>query len=331
MFKKINSFYVFIAIFFIGLLTVNTHYFKGSNSFLGVTYSKEYKINIEKPAIVRATHIVPGETVQPGDLLVELDSPELSLEIEKLKKEIELYQSQKAEREKLVESELNLLLSEKKIIQSEINNEIRIIEKQIVLNRSLTDSILKRRNKIFVEDSLSSLKLEINSIREKGALELNAVDIKITDLKQDHNFDQSQIQAKIELTQQELEWKLKEQENLNKYATFPGVIENVYVKPNEQVEEFTSLVSINPIHPTSVVGYLVGTKERDKRLGEKVIVRSLEHPKFETTGSIIGFGSVVKLPNILQKSTTIQTFGLEVFIQIPEDNGLPVGEKIIVK
>ena len=103
------------------------------------------------------------------------------------------------------------------------------------------------------------------------------------------------------------------------------------MKPNEQVQEFTSLISINPVHPSSVVGYLVGKKERDKRLGQRVVVRSLEHAEIETTGSIIGFGSVVLLPNILQGSTTIQTFGLEVFIEIPEDNELPVGEKIIVK
>ena len=103
------------------------------------------------------------------------------------------------------------------------------------------------------------------------------------------------------------------------------------MKPNEQVQEFTSLISINPVHPSSVVGYLVGKKERDKRLGQRVIVRSLEHSEIETTGSIIGFGSVVLLPNVLQQSTTIQTFGLEVFIEIPEENELPVGEKIIVK
>jgi HlyD family secretion protein len=331
MLKKINSFYVFIAVLFVGLLAINNRYFKGSSSFLGVTYSKVYNINIEKPAVVKATYVVPGQTVEPGELLVELESPQLNLEIQRLKQEIKIYKSQKQEQQKLLESELELLNSQKRIIRNEIKNEVLLIERRIQLNRSLTDSILQNKNSIFEEDTLSTLKLQINSIRQKGELELEAVNIQITDINQDHSFDQSQLQAQIDLAQQELDWKLQEDRKLNKYATFSGVIENVYVKPNEQVQEFTSLISINPVHPTSVVGYLVGKKDRDKKLGENVIVRSLEHPDVEIRGSIIGFGSVVLLPNVLQQSTTIQTFGLEVFIEIPEDNELPVGEKIIVK
>jgi HlyD family secretion protein len=331
MFKKINSFYVFTAVLFVGLLAINNEYFKGSSSFLGVTYSKVYNINIEKPAVVQNTYVVPGQTVEPGDLLVELESPTLNLQIQRLKQQIAIYKSQKQEQQKLLESELQLLESKNRIIQSEIDNEVKIIERRISLNRALTDSIIQNRNRALQQDSLSTLQLEINSIRQKGMLELEAVDIQITDINQDHSFDQSQLQAQIDLAQQELDWKIEEDKQLNKYATFRGVIENVYVKPNEQVQEFTSLISINPVHPSSVVGYLVGKKERDKRLGQRVVVRSLEHAEIETTGSIIGFGSVVLLPNILQGSTTIQTFGLEVFIEIPEDNELPVGEKIIVK
>lgn len=330
MFKKINSFYVFIGILFVGLLLVNTRYFKGSKSFLGVTYAKVYNITIEKPSIVQDIHVVPGQTVQAGDLIAEMESPALNLEIQTLRKEVELLESQKKERQKLMESELELLNSQKRIIRSDIENEVKMIEKRIQLNRALTDSILQDRN-TGITDTLSALQLEINSIRQKGELELEAVNIKINDLKQDHSFDQSQLQSRIELARQELEWKIREDRNLNKYASSSGVIENVYVKANEQVPEFTSLVSVNPEHPTSVVGYLVGKKNRDKQLGETVSVISMDHSDLSTTGRIIGFGSVVPLPEVLQQSTTIQIFGLEVFIEIPENNGMPVGEKIIVK
>ncbi|HAW82281.1 MAG TPA: hypothetical protein DCX27_22810 [Balneola sp.] len=118
---------------------------------------------------------------------------------------------------------------------------------------------------------------------------------------------------------------------MNKFATFSGVIENVYVKEGEEVEAFTSLVSINPKHPTSVVGYLVGKKERDRELGEIVTVKSLEQPNLQIQGKIIGFGAVVKLPQIMEKDNSLTTFGLEIFIEIPEENPLVVGEQIIVK
>ena len=325
--SKVNSFYVFIFLMFATLMTVNSFYFKGSSSFLGVTYSKSYKINAEKSGIIEGLYVVPGQEVQKGDQLVEVESPQLNLDIQKLRKEIELFKSEKREKKALLDSKIKLLESEKSILNGEIENDIRLIQNEIDLNNKLTQTI----SKDIPTDSLTALKLQIKSIREKGNLELQGLDIRILDLKQEDEFDQSQIQSKIELANEELEWKLREERRLNKFATFSGVIENVYVKEGEEVEAFTSLVSINPKHPTSVVGYLVGKKERDRKLGETVTVKSLEQPNLEIQGKIIGFGAVVELPQIMEKDNSLTTFGLEIFIEIPEDNPLVVGEQIIVK
>jgi len=328
--KKINSFYVFIFLMFASLLTLNSFYFKGSSSFLGITYSRPYKINAEKSGIINKLLVVPGQEVEKGDKLIEVESPELNLDILKLRKEIQLFNSEKEEKRQLLNSKIKLLESEKAILKGEIENDINIIQNEIDLNKKLTDQIINNPQTV-PADSLTALKFEIKSIREKGNLELAAVDIKILDIKQENEFDQSQIQAKIELANEELEWKLREETRLNKFATFSGVIENVYVKEGEEVEAFTSLVSINPKHPTSVVGYLVGKKDRDKKLGQIVIVKSLEQPALQVQGKIIGFGAVVELPDILETDNSLTTFGLEIFIEIPEQNPLVVGEKIIVK
>ncbi|MEP0007139.1 MAG: biotin/lipoyl-binding protein [Balneola sp.] len=325
--SRVNSFYVFIFLAFVTLMTVNSFYFKGSSSFLGVTYAKAYKINAEKSGIINNLLVVPGQEVQKGDKLIEVESPQLNLDIQKLRKEIELFKSEKREKKALLDSKIKLLESEKSILKGEIENDIKLIQNEIDLNNKLTQTI----SKDIPTDSLTALKLQIKSIREKGNLELQGLDIRILDLKQEDEFDQSQIQSKIELANEELEWKLREERRLNKFATFSGVIENVYVKEGEEVEAFTSLVSINPKHPTSVVGYLVGKKERDRELGEIVTVKSLEQPQLEIQGKIIGFGAVVELPQIMEKDNSLTTFGLEIFIEIPEDNPLVVGEQIIVK
>jgi len=327
--SRFNSFYILIGILFITLLTVNTRYFKGSSAFLGVTYAKKYAVNTEKSATVINSYVVPGQTVSIGDLLVELESPELELDIKKLEKEIQNYESEKIEKQKLLESEVQLLESEKRIVQNEVENEVRQIDSKLALNRNLTNEFLKTETTL--TDSLSDLQLQKQSTLENGALQIESINIQITDIQQDHEFDQSQIQANIDLTQQELEWRLLEKEKLNKYALFDGVIENVNIKPGEQVEEYTSVLSINPLHPTTVVGYLVGSKDRNRALGDIVTVRSTEQSFIEVEGRIIGFGSVTELPEILQKSTAVKAFGLEIFIAIQEDNDLPVGEKVMIK
>ena len=307
---------------------MNNRYFKGSDAFLGVTYAKKYQINSEKSAVIINTYALPGQTVSFGDLLVELRSPELELEIIKLEKEIENLASEKNEKQKLIESKLQLLDSKKRIIKNEIDNDIDQIDLKIMRNRSLT--------KIFATietttDSLSDLNHQKKSIIDKGNLELEVIDIQITDSKQDHNFDQKQIQANIDLIKQELDWRLEERNKLNKYALFDGVVDNVTVKPGEQVDSFTSLLSINPTHSTTVVGFLVGNKDRNRALGDSVSIQSLEQSYIKTNGKIIGFGSITELPQILQKSTAVKAFGLEVFIEISEKNDFPIGEKVMIK
>lgn len=325
----INTFYVLIGLIFVTLLSVNTRYFKGSNAFLGITDTKKYQVNSEKPATVLNTYVVPGQTVDIGDLLVELKSPELELDIKKLEKEIQNLQSEKVEKQKLLESEIQLLDSEKRIIQSDMDNEVLQINSKIQVNQNLARSLNVETGT--TPDSLSDLQLQKQSVLQKGGLELEAIEIRKQDLLQDHQFDQSQIQASIDLAQQELEWRLEEQEKLNKYAIFDGVIDDVNVKPGEQVEAFTSLLSINPIQPRTVIGYLVGSKDRNRALGDLVTIQSIEQGFLRTQGRIIGFGSITELPLILQKSTAVTAFGLEVFIELEEDNKLPVGEKVMIK
>ncbi len=326
--SRINSFYIIVGVLFVTLLTVNTRYFKGSSAFLGVTYAKKYQINTEKSATVINSYVVPGQTVSTGDLLVELESPELELDIKKLEKEIQNLEIEKVEKQKLLESEVQLLESEKRIVQSDIDSEVQQIDSRITLNRALSEDLVNTNPR---SDSLSTLQLQRRSTLEKGALEIEAINIRIKDIQQDHQFDQSQIQATIELAKQELDWRILEKEKLNKYALFDGIIDNVNIKPGEQVDSYTSLLSINPIHPTTVVGYLVGSKDRNRELGDIVLIRSMEQGYIETEGKIIGFGSVTDLPVILQKSTAVQAFGLEVFIEISENHDLPVGEKVMIK
>ncbi len=328
MLSRLNSFYIIIGLLFVTLLTVNTRYFKGSNAFLGVTYAKKYQINSEKSATVINSYVVPGQTVSIGQLLVELESPELELEIRKLEKEIQHLETEIIEKQKLLESELQLLESEKRIVQNDVDSEVQQIESKITLNKTLSENLV---NVTTVPDSLSELQLQKQSILEKGALEIDAINIQINDIQQDHQFDQSQIKATIDITKQELEWRLLEQEKLNKYALFDGVIDNVNIKPGEQVEAYTALLSINPVHPTTIVGYLVGSKDRNRELGDIVTIRSTEQANIGTEGKIIGFGSITELPEILQKSTAVKAFGLEVFIEISENNDLPVGEKVMIK
>jgi HlyD family secretion protein len=158
-----------------------------------------------------------------------------------------------------------------------------------------------------------------------------ALKIKIADIQQENNTDQILLNNQIKLLEKELDVLLNEKKKLSKYATFNGVIESVYVKADEEVNAFTPLLSANPAHPTTVVGYFTGRKEREMSMGSPVTVMSYNHHSVTIQGKVIGFGSVVELPEILQKSTAVKAFGREVFIEITPDNEFATGEKVLIK
>ena len=321
------SFYWFAGILLISLLLVNTQFFKGNTSFLGVSYSDAYTINSDRAATIIKTYASPGKTVSAGDTLITLYSPALELDIEKLRKELILMESEIEEKNELLESELALFDSEKQQSTQSFSAEINQLTQRLALQKQLVGSESDASD----SNQNNELELQIESLKQQLSLELQAIDIRVNDVTQEHLFDVSQIRARQELARQELQWKERMVDNLTRVAQANGVVERVYVKPQEQVDSFTPLLSLNPRHPTSIVGYLVGQKDRNKQLGDTVLVRSSERSSLTSSGVITGFGSVVALPTILQNSSSITTFGLEIFIEIPEDNPLPVGEKVIIE
>ena len=321
------SFYWFAGILLISLLLINTQFFKGNTSFLGVSYSDAYTINSDRAATIIKTYVSPGKTVSAGDTLITLYSPALELDIEKLRKELILMESEIEEKNELLESELALFDSEKQQSMQSFSAEINQLTQRLALQKQLVGSESDASD----SNQNNELELQIESLKQQLSLELQAIDIRVNDVTQEHLFDVSQIRARQELARQELQWKERMVDNLTRVAQANGVVERVYVKPQEQVDSFTPLLSLNPRHPPSIVGYLVGQKDRNKQLGDTVLVRSSEQSSLTSSGVITGFGSVVALPTILQNSSSITTFGLEIFIEIPEDNPLPVGEKVIIE
>lgn len=122
-----------------------------------------------------------------------------------------------------------------------------------------------------------------------------------------------------------------EKSKLNKYASAAGVVKNVYVKAGEQVDAFTPLLEVNPKRPTTIIVYLVGKKSDLYPIGASVSVSSYDQRRNAVTGKVIGYGSVSELPEILQKSTATTAFGQEVFIEVPAENFLANGEKVLVR
>ena len=325
---RFNWFYLLIGVLFFSMLFISSRYFRGSgDAAIGLAQTKEYKINSEKSALVKTLPVVPGMQVKEGDVLVELTSQELEIEIAKLTNRIAILKSEQTEKAKLTEAAIAYIKAENSIILEELDAEILQTTSEVKLNETLTREFVSAEK----QTTESPLEIKINSLKQQKAKHLLAQEIKIQDIRQERATEQQLLKNQIALQESELELMENERSNLLKKASAPGVIKNVFVKAGEQVSAYTQLLEVNPLRPTTVVVYLIGKKADRFSVGATVTVSSYDQRRNGVTGKVIGYGSVIELPEILQKSTAVKAFGQEVFIEIQAENNLANGEKVLVR
>lgn len=326
--SSFNGFYLLVFVMLGVLLFVNVKYFHGSgSSSVGLTQGNEYKLNAERASLVRKIHVGPGQQIKTGDLLVDLSSSELDIEIGKLVNRIAVLRSEQIEKVKLSTSDIAFMRAEQQIEIEKINSELLEAEGELRLNQQLTRNFTTAKDSVNPDDPI---RVRINALRQQKKKFEEATDIKSSAIAQGDRTEQGLLANQIILLEKELDILRSEKQNLKKFASGDGVVGNVYVKAGEQIEAFTPLLSINPVHPISVTGYLVGNK-KELPVGAAVNVQSFEHKSNSVAGKVIGYGAVVVLPEILQKSTAVKAFGREVFIEIDQQNNLASGEKVLIR
>lgn len=323
-----NWFYMFIGLLLVTMLIISALFFKGSGeASIGIAETKEYKINSEKSALVKSIHVMPGRQVNEGDTLIELTSQAMEIDMAKLANRIVILKSERTEKGKLAAAEISFIKAQTSIRLEELDAEILQTTRELEMNETLTKDFVGSEK----SDRESPLTIKINSLKQQREKHLVAMEIKIKDVEQESHTEQQILENQIILLESEMSLLKHDKLQLIKYARSAGVVKNVYVKAGEQVEAFTNLLEVNPLHPTTIVVYLIGNRTKKYPIGSSVQVSAYDQQRNFVTGKVIGYGSVSELPEILQKSTAVKAFGQEVFIEVPVDNELANGEKVLVR
>lgn len=328
----INWFYMLVALVFAAMIWISLRYFRGSDySSIGITEVKEYRINSEKSALVKSVNVVPGQQVKAGDILIDLSSAELEMEIEKIANRIALSKVEQTSKSKLIEAQVAYLKADHGISLEEIETDIAQTKSEIQLNKKLTKELAAGSDTSVWNEADNPLQVKLNSLNKQKEKHKQAIRIKETDIRQEGFIEQQQLHNQINLLEQELDLLKAEKAKLVKYAMADGVVKNIFVKPGEQVSSYTPLLSITPVSPTMVTGYLAGKNLHAFPVGDTVWVSAYGNGKNKITGKVIGYGAVTELPEILQKSTAVKAFGREIFIEIPAQNNFANGEKVLIR
>lgn len=101
-------------------------------SFVGVTDSKEVNLNLKHAVVVKQVYVLPGQKVERGQLLAELERPDLDKQLNEVSHRLEELHSQLSLNETLNEN-LKSIKGDSQEIDNTLTIQIRSLENQIEL------------------------------------------------------------------------------------------------------------------------------------------------------------------------------------------------------
>ncbi len=311
------------------LITYSINYKGGNDAMVAQVESQVTAISYRKPILVRKIYVSPGQVVDSGDILLEVERPDLALSYDKLINE-------KLQIEKQIErSEINFHNSVS-ILQTEFEKNTRVLSTEKVEMESI---VMLEKTRITGMDSLSDISYTPDfttfnnkiSVIEDQLTALNAkYNLETDQLKGRYELEIFQYNSDLELVEMEILELEKEKDQLIKRAEKPSTIGNLFVQLNELVPPYSTLLSIYDLNPTLIKAFVHENGVKNVQIGSMVKVESI-HRKYSVEGQIIEIGSrVTAFPDKINPLLNQKSYGQEIFINIPEVNNFLNGEKVFV-
>lgn len=318
-----------IALFLLGWANM-----VGRTEFLGIAESREIIINSENPVEIESVHVLEGQSVERGQLLVQLRNPELTLKINQIAHQLDQYRAQNDVDKTELQSRLTQLEAEKNALINDTKYQIQELQNEYDLNMSLTSelksiSVRNLTRKSAKADHPTLQKIERLSQEMASAVKL--YDVRIELQKKAIEAADKPLSIRINQFEKELVMLKAESSKLSIFAPISGMIGSVNFKAGEKVTPFAAVMTLHSRTPTIIKGYLREDEFSMVRVDDALTVHSTTDSRSYVDGTVIGVGSrIVEYPVRLRKHQSVQSWGREITIKIPETNNLILGEKVMV-
>ncbi len=332
--KQINYFIIVWVIIGISLFVISLHYRKQSDAIVAQVEPQKTAISFQKPVKIKAIYVIPGQEVEEGELLMELERPDLLYDIEQ------------------VNNELNAVMQERKLLIDQINSQMRMatlenqnkvksleaeilqLETKIKLNKDLVSSLEKtgqsaQKNE---ESSIQSIPyLQLEALRKERKQLHSIYQQRIAQLKERKTNELSIFDLKIEMLRKEIDLLHQEINYLKSYAPLNGTIGDVMAQLGELIPPYETIISIYEKYPRIIKAYMNEKNRYNLNVGDAVLVES-SNRTYHINGKVAEIGSrIVTYPGRLLVDQQIKIWGQEIFIEIPEENQFLNGEKVYVR
>lgn len=319
------------ALWFLGLalvLAFNLHYHDQAVVFRGIAETGELNISSESSAEIARIHVVPGQSVRPGDTLVELRRAELDLRLEQIRRESQHVQGQTSASASDIDRRVGEIRAALDTRRNQIRLEIRQLQDLRRRSRELAEKLQLPEGPV---DSSQGVTVQIRALERELALAESSGTSQIRLLQGSRGIQNVSGQAQALSLSQEARLLEAEKSKLAILATETAVVGTVNFHAGEKVGALVPILTLMARTPTLVRGYLQENVPCPVMAGDTVAIHSSLGAR-TVPGQVVGLGTrIVELPLRLRKIPTIAIWGREVTVRIPARNEFLLGELVSVE
>jgi len=325
--QSINIFY--FVVFLVGMIlwSMSMKFSAEVQSFFGVAESQEFVFKRGFDVAVDKIHIIPGQLVKKGDLILEYSrvstAPKLSNEQDYYIRDL------KAKEEILIQTKLNELQSLKDQKQLEIGilaDEISKKQEYINNKKEILGGFAKPS--VFIP-----LENELKALEQQKERQQTYFDNRITAIQKDVNTNKSPYKDQISRLRAEKKFE-KDIEVIREsmFAPYDGLIGDIMIVENSKASSYEPLLTMYRNEPSRVKGYVHEDLRLQVAVNDTFLVSSNKDRTNLIKGIVTGMGKrIVGIPMRLSRVPDRQLYGIEIMISLPPHNDFILGEKVILE
>ena len=180
--KKFNLVYLLFFLVIGVIWQLNTRYGKHTVMFYGFAETKETEINLDHPVEVNRLFVTPGQKVKKGELLAEVTHSTFGLKLNNISHSMDELRLEENIFKADIRSSISRLEAQKVAKESELNSQIRQLETEIEVNRSLLEGL---KSIDISEATVNPRETKIASLREELELVVKPLEVQIARLNEE--------------------------------------------------------------------------------------------------------------------------------------------------
>lgn len=299
-------------------------------SFLGFAENSETAINLDYDVEIIKVHVVPGQSIKKGDLLLEVNNLKFSQDVINNNLQINIIRAEKAawlaeENRKLKSLELTKVNE-----LANLKQDIKALKSEQDLQEQLWKGLKT------IPDSLNqnfrTIMAKIVKKEEDILNKTNLYDTQINLLKMSIQSGQNPYRQEELKLFSEIDYTGKRMQKLKINAPHDGLVGNVHCTQGEHIDAFSTLITYYEANPNQVKGYVSENHAFQVEVGDTFHIQSVRDENLIYQGLLVGLGSrIVEIPERMRKIPEIKSYGREVVIQIPPENLFLQKEKVVLQ